>query len=941
MARLLLLLPTLFLLRVHATSQDIPNCVLVKPNPPNDSGAPAELGKEFTATCLLRHPLKADNIVWAYNTGHRNVEFPRKYYKIINDTAGSITFNVTEDMRRFVTCSAHTASDTYTFTHNDCRYITYGILLDKGYPPQKPTALKCQSVQKDTKISNNVTCEWNPGTRDPRIQTEYTLCVEVVGQTCRHATNSSGTVVLEIFPHHEIVKIWVEAKNALGKVRSEPQEELADYLIKTNPPANVRIPEPAFPRSLLIQWNHSIDQSYVRLKYKIRFREKESATWLQVPEEDTKDYQDSFRLQFLKPYTEYVVQVCCKHEEDLGYWSDWSLSAIKRTAEDQPSSKPDIWMNSALDGSAFHVQLVLKKPVESNGKILAYDIMVVGNGEPKLVQLPFKGDEPFQVYEFTVQRHSVVFVEVTANNSVGVSPKADMAVPLTTPELPPVDGLVVFSQNNTFQVEWSAPQVEGPPTEYVLEWVSLLDGQRGWQREQRHTTKTHIRDNTLRPFVPYNVTVTPVYHRSYRDRSSLKVIHLRPPGKPQTVTLYLKEGVPVAVPVVQVERTWKHSAELFWSEIPLEKRQGFITNYTIVYESNGIVASQTVPPHEHSLVLNHLQKDGYYTIKLVASTVAGSKSSDAFNMRTSKYDPGEIEMIVVAVCFGFLFLTILTIRLCFKNRETLKKKFWPQVPDPYNSTVAKWSPDLSARAGSPKETTLGDLSVVEVDVFEQKSLCGDEDKASLAALKKDKYLSEEHSSGIGGSSCMSSPRQSVSDSDEADSGQTTASTVQYSSVVGYKGQTPGGASSSTTASNSSSSSSSSSSAGINGGTSGSQTPAHTFARSESTQPLLDSEEQQEGSGQNHAGRAGSLFRRHHHHHGLGDADGFGGDGTGGGGMRLHPSEQDEQDCGSLEFCPAEDATGAELPQHGAERPASDAHLSRPPYMPQQSGYRPQ
>ena len=114
------------------------------------------------------------------------------------------------------------------------------------------------------------------------------------------------------------------------------------------------------------------------------------------------------------------------------------------------------------------------------------------------------------------------------------------------------------------------------------------------------------------------------------------------------------------------------------------------------------------------------------------------------------------------------------------------------------------------QAGTPKETTLGDLSVVEVDVFDQKSLC-DEDKTSLPALKKDKYLSEEHSSGIGGSSCMSSPRQSVSDSDEADSGQTTASTVQYSSVVGYKGQTPGGAASSSTAASSSSSSSSSSS----------------------------------------------------------------------------------------------------------------------------------
>ncbi len=74
-------------------------------------------------------------------------------------------------------------------------------------------------------------------------------------------------------------------------------------------------------------------------------------------------------------------------------------------------------------------------------------------------------------------------------------------------------------------------------------------------------------------------------------------------------------------------------------------------------------------------------------------------------------------------------------------------------------------------------------------MFDGKSLC-EEDKGVLP-LKKDKYLSEEHSSGIGGSSCMSSPQHSVSDSDEGDSGQTTASTVQYSVLASsYKGQTP-------------------------------------------------------------------------------------------------------------------------------------------------------
>lgn len=96
----------------------------------------------------------------------------------------------------------------------------------------------------------------------------------------------------------------------------------------------------------------------------------------------------------------------------------------------------------------------------------------------------------------------------------------------------------------------------------------------------------------------------------------------------------------------------------------------------------------------------------------------------------------------------------------------------------------------------------------------------EEDKANLP-LKRDKYMSEEHSSGIGGSSCMSSPRQSVSDSDEGgDLADTTASTVQYSSVVassGYKGQTP---------------------------TSHCQAPQQqvVFSRSESTQPLLEPDE---------------------------------------------------------------------------------------------------
>jgi hypothetical protein len=142
-------------------------------------------------------------------------------------------------------------------------------------------------------------------------------------------------------------------------------------------------------------------------------------------------------------------------------------------------------------------------------------------------------------------------------------------------------------------------------------------------------------------------------------------------------------------------------------------------------------------------------------------------------------------------------------------------------------------PLLPSQNEPPKENTLVDVSVVEVDMLDGKSVF-EEDRAGLP-LKKDKYLSEEHSSGIGDSSCMSSPRQSVSDSSHSsdeggDLGETAAGAVQYSSVVasqGYKGQNP------------------------NAAAHGQPLPPQqqqqqqttpSFSRSESTQPLLECED---------------------------------------------------------------------------------------------------
>lgn len=110
----------------HLSSHSARRCVEIVPE--HNSGVPVELGKEFTATCLLHHKdLKADNIVWSYGVGAQ-VILPKEYYRKINESAGSITVNVTRDMEGFFKC---TVANHETMIHSDCSYI-YGILLDKG-----------------------------------------------------------------------------------------------------------------------------------------------------------------------------------------------------------------------------------------------------------------------------------------------------------------------------------------------------------------------------------------------------------------------------------------------------------------------------------------------------------------------------------------------------------------------------------------------------------------------------------------------------------------------------------------------------------------------------------------------------------------------------------------------------------------------------------------
>ncbi|XP_043106273.1 interleukin-6 receptor subunit beta [Puntigrus tetrazona] len=836
-----------------------------------------EGGKNFTATCHLREgsTYTADDIEWSL----RNVNIEKEFYRKINETTVSVTVNVNGDMRDWLRCSATKKS----LSHE--KLCIYGILLQTGYPPLKPENLSCIALQDNKDISPYLNCSWDPGTRNPLIDTTYTVYANVIGMDkphkaeCKQRLARSCIVNLETFPVHMILKVWVEAKNALGSEKSEELQNDSSYFVKPNPPLNVQVlTEVNISTCLMVTWENLLERTILKLSYVIRYRKAASNVWIKVPDSFNKGYIETFRLQPLEPYTKYVVQMRCIGENNSSYWSDWSPSVTNITAEAKPASAPDLWRFLQPTSNSRNVTLMWKAPVKANGKVLFYNLSIKHDNGMFQNHI-IKADNVIQTYSIDLPRRKMAGIEITAVNSVGVSPKATLFIPKADKELAGVENMSwsvhTEEQETKLQVKWTAV----PPlhtsfrlSEYLLEWVkssptNRLD-QAGWQRVPNDVTITTLNAD-LKDFTRYNISVYPIY--KYRSG------HIQA-GSPVTTAAYIQQGSPLEGPNVTVTKSKKNSAELKWMEIPLDSQQGFITNYTIFYTVGNTKQrkSVTVGPNVYSHVLTDLASETDYVLYVVVSTEAGSFKGMDYTFKTMKYGDGEVEVIVVVVCLSFLFLTVFFIMLCLRKREVIKKLLWPQVPDPSDSSIAHWSPDFPVKANLPKE----DVSVMEVDVFDGKSLC-EEDKGVLP-LKKDKYLSEEHSSGIGGSSCMSSPRHSVSDSDEGDSGQTTASTVQYSSVLasGYKGQTPSH-----------------------------QPPA--FARSESTQPLLDCEEHPDQLSESHS--RSSYFRR---------------------GRELEPGvAAPECDGGSLSFCPVQE----EEASPSAEDPPPSALC----YMPQQNGYRPQ
>ncbi|XP_077318832.1 interleukin-6 receptor subunit beta isoform X3 [Lithobates pipiens] len=779
---------------IAAGGSSASSCTSISPQIPF-----AEAYSNVTAYCILNHTcllqnnynIKSNELYWEVDD--RRIQ--PSQYTVINETTSRVTYQPTSISVNLLSCS--------TDLHGQIKTTLMGTFINVGFPPEKPENLSCICYNRE-----KLTCTWRPG-RPTMIPTTYILKQLWKGEKeerpgCK-SNNDTCTLYNADFQLFIDTTFQVVATNGLGTAESDELRLDIINILKPNPPEIEKVVSLSqLQKALKIEWKNPLTtESLFPFKYNLRYRKKDSTEWEQVPPNDIDKTRNSYTLQDLQPYTKYILSLRCKLQNNKGYWSDWSKEYEAMTPESAPSQAPEFWRKIGdPDSNGVRTVWLMWKDLGTyaNGEILGYNITI---GRSKNFLDAYALPKQDRQYNITVPKDAVQ-VSVVAYNKYGASPSSVLVIPDVKNRvmLPSEIDVKAFPKDGKLWVEWTAPtkSVLG----YVIEWCANSDSQGcevEWQREPSTVNGTFLRGD-LKPFVYYLIKVYPLYKTGFE--------------RPRYVAAYLQQGIPEEGPIVRHKSVEKTKAVIEWEPVPLEKRNGFITNYTLKYKAkNGQETTVALNSTQTEYMMTSLTGNTVYSVSVTASNEIGGKEGLPFTFSTNRFDTGEVEAIVVSSCIGFLLLVLIGGILLCNKRDLIKKHIWPNVPDPSKSNIAQWSPQTPTRH-EPKSHPFQDGSFTDVSVVEitadEKSSYSKQDLKSVDLIKKN--TSEGLSSGIGGSSCLSSPQLSISDSDEVESGQNTSSTVQYSTVIisGYRGQQPTAAA------------------------------LPTFSRSESTQPLLESEE---------------------------------------------------------------------------------------------------
>uniref|UniRef100_A0A1A8DRP1 Interleukin 12 receptor, beta 2a, like n=1 Tax=Nothobranchius kadleci TaxID=1051664 RepID=A0A1A8DRP1_NOTKA len=564
------------------------------------------------------------------------------------------------------------------------------VILPSGYPssgpPAPPSEPECYRPCSSHSCSV-IRCVWTP---DPESDhsTNYSLHWEPTNtddDNIKGGRSYDGLIHRENFRSHGELRVWVQAQNQNGSVKSQ------DALIDTE--AIKKPPPPLFLSnhhgSLEVTWSVACVLQPSQGTCEVRYRAEDDQGWPQAQYED--GLHNSFEVPEPRPGSEYEFQVRCACDSSLV--SDWSEIYRIRSAEAAPVGEVDVWMDCVTPFSSFDCFLTWKNLSisEARGFILGYQVTVsYSNGTVKHINVSTVDPSSVWAYDemkwyLTSSLKRVSSVYVSAYNSIGTGNASHLVVPEPGEH---TDDQIIDLQmtEENLTVSWTLPpHFPDNVKHYVVQYRECWPG-RGldWIKVDKSRRTVSFKKGVFKKYTSYQVSLFVV-----SDSNQIRLI--------STAVAYSVQGVPSAVPSFNVSVIAATDVTLFWEPVSCSKRNGKILHYQIGVEHAGTqtVYNVSVTPDHGTMTykLPGLSPGRKYKVWIRAVTAAGPGPSVTTTLKTKHVeDLGHVIHTLVPV--GFLFVTIIFVALCVirgprKVCPVLPRCLYEKVPDPSNSHIFK------------------------------------------------------------------------------------------------------------------------------------------------------------------------------------------------------------------------------------------------------------
>ncbi|XP_035759604.1 interleukin-31 receptor subunit alpha isoform X2 [Egretta garzetta] len=622
------------------------------------------LGKHYTPH------RNASHIIWKLN--HELIA--QENYNIVNETVSSITIRNFTYSKAHVKCFTKYLGKEQLLVHTEVK---------SGFPPDTPRNISCIYS-----FDAELTCTWTSG-RETNLTTNYTLYRKVMteggvaNRSCQNKTESCSFYYPDA-PYISSFCFQVKAENVLGEASSDCVPIPLEKIEKYEPPEILSVKKITGIKQLLtVTWKmpeNVIPSQNFTCEVQYRNLYSNSSEFVTVPL-NFAEKTGSCNLTGLWDSTEYSVAIRCRSFESV-IWSEWSREITASTEEKAPSEKVDLWrvIESSHSTGSRSVHLMWK-PLNSfppSGRILGYKIQYFPENNATVKMTNISTDTKI----ILLLNEEAYITSVAAYNYAGDSPEAILRIPSTGEKTSQIIETVrTFTTNEEVVVEWIASEPE--VNKYVVEWYEELETDpfgRSWQYVSNSTNWKTNKKN-FKPFICYNISVYPLYGNKV--------------GAPYSIQTYIQEKKPSEGPVADTGIPGKNEVTIKWKEISKDKRNGFISNYTIFYKpEDGKELNETVNSDVLQYRLKSLQANTQYTVYIMASNGAGGTNGEPKTFKTLKFNKEDVIFIAVPVGLSMVFLLVLWIT-CILKKHTFKKVCWPDIPNPAESIAVEWPLDAS------------------------------------------------------------------------------------------------------------------------------------------------------------------------------------------------------------------------------------------------------